>query len=153
MQRRTARIAAVLAGALLVGGTTLALAVTPQQIIADRRAGYKHMGEDFKAMKKAIDAGADIQPLAPKAADIISWSKQIPTMFPPGTETGGGTHAKPAVWSNRADFDKRAVDLQQAAEKLQQAAQSGDKAAFTAQWKATAKVCGACHESYRAKLS
>ena len=153
MRRRTMQVAAVLTGGLVLGGTVLALAATPAQIIADRRAGYKHMGENFKAMKEAIDAGADVQPLAAKAAEIIAWSKRIPTMFPPGTETGGGTHARPAVWSDRAGFEKHAAELQQAAEQLQQAAQSGNKAAFAAQWKATAKVCGGCHETYRYKLS
>jgi cytochrome c556 len=153
MKRTVVGFAAVLAGGLVLGGTVLALAAGPEQIIAERRAGYKHMGENFKAMKQAVDSGADVQPLAAKAAEIVAWAKRIPTMFPPGTETGGGTHAKPAVWSDRADFDKRAAALQAAAEKLEQTAQSGDKAAFAAQFKATAKVCGGCHETYRYKLS
>lgn len=153
MNGRTMRRAAILAVGLALGGATLALAVTPAQVIAARRDGYKHMGQNFKAMKQAIDASADVRPMAPKAAEIVSWAKRIPTMFPPGTETGGGTHAKPAIWSHRADFDKHAADLAQAALKLEQAAQSGDRAAFAAQWKATAHVCGACHHSYRYKLS
>ena len=147
------RMAAMLAGGLLLGGTVLALAATPEQIIAERRAGYKHMGENFKAMKEAIDAGAPVQPLAVKAAEIVTWAKQIPTMFPPGTETGGGTHAKPAVWSDRPGFDEHAQQLQAEAAKLEQAAQSGDRAAFAAQWKATGRVCGECHQTYRYKLS
>ena len=140
-------------GALALLGTAWALAATPEQIIADRRAGYKHMGEDFKAMKQAIDSGADVQPLAAKAAEIVNWAHRIPSVFPPGTETGGGTHALPTVWSDRADFDRRAAKLQEEAEKLEAAAQSGDKAAFAAQFKATAQVCGGCHKTYRAKLS
>ena len=147
------RLTAALTGGLVLAGTIAALAATPSQIIAERRAGYKHMGENFKAMKAAIDAGAPVQPLAPKAAEIVAWAKRIPTMFPPGTETGGGTHAKPAVWTERPGFEKDAATLQQEAGRLEQAAQSGDQAAFAAQWKATAHACGACHETYRYKLS
>ncbi len=111
------------------------------------------MGQNFKAMKDAIDAGAPVAPLAPKAAEIVAWAKRIPTMFPPGTETGGGTHAKPAVWSERGGFEKDAAALQEQAGKLEQAAQSGDKSAFAAQWKASANACGTCHKTYRYKLS
>ena len=153
MRRGTMRMAAVLGGGLLMGGAGLALAVTPAQVIKERRAGFKHMGENFKAMKQAIDAGADVTPMAARAAEIEAWAKKFPGMFPPGTETGGGTHARPAVWSDRPGFEKHNMELQQAAAKLQQAAQSGHKAAFAAQWKATGKVCGGCHETYRYKLS
>ena len=153
MRQATTRLVAMLAGGLVLGGTVLAMAAAPEQIIAERRANYKHMGENFKAMKAAIDAGAPVQPLAPKAAEIVAWAKRIPTMFPPGTETGGGTHAKPAVWTERPGFEKDAAALQAEAGKLEQAAQSGDRAAFAAQWKATAHACGTCHETYRYKLS
>lgn len=147
------RLTAALTGGLVLAGTIAALAATPSQIIAERRAGYKHMGQNFKAMKDAIDAGAPVEPLAAKAAEIVTWAKTIPTMFPPGTETGGGTHAKPAIWTDRAGFDKDAAALQAQAEKLEAVAKSGNKAAFAAQWKATAHACGTCHQTYRYKLS
>ena len=151
MRRSTA--AATMVGALLLGATFVAIAATPEQTIADRRAGYKHMGHNFKAMKEALESGADVKPLAPKAAEIVTWAKEIPTMFPPGTEKGGGTHAKPAVWTDRAEFDKLAEKLLQNAEKLESVAATGDKAAFAAQFKATGAVCGECHKTYRYKLS
>ena len=56
---KAATMACGLAG--LMGAA--ALAATPEQIISQRRAGYKHMGENFKAMKDAIDGGANIKPL------------------------------------------------------------------------------------------
>lgn len=153
MRLGTMRMAAVLAGGLAMGGVTLGLAASPGQIIKERRAGFKHMGDDFKAMKQTIDSGADVKPMAARAADILAWAKKFPGMFPPGTETGEGTHAKPAIWSDRAAFEKINMELQQQAAKLEQAAQSGDKAAFAAQWKATGKVCGECHHTYRSKIS
>lgn len=127
-------------------------AATPDEVIAERRAGYKHIGEVFKAMKEGVDAGADVTPFAAGAGDVVAWAGKIPTLFPPGTETGGGTHALPPVWDDRPGFEKLAGDLKVEAGKLQQVAASGDKAAFAAQFKATGGVCGQCHRTYRAKL-
>jgi cytochrome c556 len=138
---------------LLTAATgAMALAATSGQIISQRRAGYKHMGENFKAMKAALDSGADLKPLASRAGEIVMWAKTIPAMFPPGTETGGGTHAKPAIWTDRPEFDRLATELTTQAEKLQTVAAGGDKAAFAAQFKATGQVCFSCHEKFRYKL-
>lgn len=140
------------AASLAVLAAVSAYAATPDEIIAQRRAGYKHIGEVFKGMKAAVESGADVAPLAAGAGDIVAWAKQIPTMFPPGTETGGGTHALPPVWSDRPGFEALAGKLAVEAGKLQTVAASGDKAAFAAQFKATGAVCGECHRTYRAKL-
>jgi cytochrome c556 len=139
------------AGALSI--VLAAVAATPDEIIADRQAGYKHIGELFKAMKEAIDSGGDVTAFAPKATEIGDWGRKIPTLFPPGTETGHKTHARPEIWSDRAGFDKDAANLSTQADKLSQVAATGDKAAFAAQWKATAQACGTCHHSYRYKIS
>ncbi len=129
-----------------------AYAATPDEIIAERRAGYKHMGEVFKSIKEAVESGADPTPFAADAGEVVAWATKIPTMFPPGTETGGGTHALPPVWDDRPGFDKLSARLKTEAEKLQTVAATGDKAAFAAQFKATGAVCGECHHTYRAKL-
>jgi cytochrome c556 len=143
----------MIVGGLVFGATMVGLAATPEETIKERRAGYKHMGENFKAMKEALESGADVKPLAARAAEIVDWAKQIPTMFPPGTDKGGGTHAKPEVWTERAGFDKLAKQLLENAQKLESVAASGDKGAFAAQFKATGAVCGKCHDTYRYKLS
>jgi cytochrome c556 len=127
-------------------------AATPDQIIAERRDSFKHQGDLFKAMHDGIDSGADVKQFAAGAAYIADWAGKFPAMFPPGTETGGGTHALPAIWQDKAGFDKLAAQLKVEATKLQQVAETGDKAAFAAQFKATGGVCGECHRTYRAKL-
>jgi cytochrome c556 len=127
-------------------------AKSPDEIIAARQAGYKHMGDAFGAMKKAIDAGADVAPLQADAQVVADWARQIPTMFPPGTESGHNTHAKPDIWSNRADFDQRSAALATEADKLVRLAAAADKAGFAEQWKVTGAVCGGCHRSYRSRL-
>jgi cytochrome c556 len=147
---RAGVIAAAMAGA--IGYAAAQTPTTPTEIIAARKAGYKHVGDLFGGMKKGIDAGADVAPFAPQAKEIADWARKVPSLFPPGTETGGETHALPAIWTNKADFDAKAGDLATAADKLSVVAASGDKAAFEAQWKATGGTCGACHREYRARL-
>lgn len=148
----TSRFVALALAGVLAGGAAAALAATPDEIIAERRAGYKHIGDNFKAMKDAVEGGADVAPLAGRAQEVADWAARIPSLFPPGTETGGGTHAKPEIWSDRAGFEAASRDLLAAATKLQKAAASGDKAAFAEQFKATGATCGACHRTYRYKL-
>jgi cytochrome c556 len=143
-------IAATTAGA--VGFAAAQTPTSPTEIIAFRKAGYKHVGDLFGGMKKGIDAGADVKPFAAQATEIADFAKKIPMLFPPGTETGGETHALPAIWANKADFDAKAGDLATEATKLSTVAATGDKAAFEAQWKATGGTCGACHRTYRARL-
>jgi cytochrome c556 len=146
--KRNATAAAMVLG-LAVAGLGIAAAQTPDDIIAQRQAGYKHIGQLFGAMKKGIDARADVTQFAGPAQEIAAWGEKIPTLFPDGTQKGHDTHAKPEIWSDRAEFDQKAKDLVAQAGKLVQAAQSGDKGAFAAQWKATGAACGACHEKFR----
>ena len=155
MRRMQLLVGAGMIAAVAAGGLGYAAAQTPSSpadIIAARKAGYKHIGDLFGDMKKGIDAKADVQPFAPQATEIADWAKKVPSMFPPGTETGGETHALPAIWANKPDFDTKAAALQAAAEKLSTVAATGDKAAFEAQWKVTGGACGACHREYRARL-
>jgi cytochrome c556 len=125
---------------------------SPDAIIAARQAGYKRMGDAFAAMKKVIEAGGDVAPLQASAQVVADWARQIPAMFPPGTETGHNTHARPEIWTNRADFDQRSAALTTEADKLVRLAAAADKAGFAEQWKTTGAVCGGCHRGYRSRL-
>ena len=145
----------ILAAALLcaAGGFGVVRAAdAPDDIIAARQAGYKHIGALFGQMRKGIDSGADVTAFAAPAREIADWGRKIPTLFPPGTETGHGTHARPDIWTDRAGFDKDSAALVTQAEALAQTAASGDKAAFAAQWKVTGGACGACHRAYRSRI-
>lgn len=124
--------------------------MSPQQIVAARQAAFGLSGSVFGGMKGAVDAGADVKPLAGGARNLVRWAKAMPSMFPAGTATPE-SHAKPALWQNRADFEAKAAAYASAAEKLLAAAQANDKAGFADAWKATGGTCGACHTSYRAE--
>jgi cytochrome c556 len=127
------------------------ISVKPEVLIAARQSAYAMSSGTFAGMKDAIKDGEDVKPWADAAADMAEWAGVIPSLFPPGTEKGNDTKAKPAVWSDRAGFIKAAGVYQDAAKKLAAAAKANDKAAFAAAFKETGKACGACHKAYREK--
>ena len=87
------------------------------------------------------------------AKGLAAWGRVIPGMFPDGTQAGHDTHALPAVWTDRAGFEKAAETFWTQADKLAVLAEANDKAGFAAQYTATTQACGACHRNYRAKLN
>ncbi len=147
--------------AMVMGGVALAIglvgmahaadqtAIKSDDVIAARQAGFDLQQGVMAAMKATVDAGGSVKPLTDGAKGLSSWGHVIPTMFPEGTETGHNTKAKKEVWSDRAGFEKDAVNFYQAADKLVTLAEADDKAGFAAQYKEVGGACGACHRAYR----
>ena len=61
------------------------------------------------------------------------------------------TKAREGIWTNKADFDMDAKNLQTAAENLEAAAKTGDKGATLKAAGAVGKACGSCHDEFREK--
>ena len=151
--------AAMLAGATLVAAPLVGIAGAGAQTpaapapgynpILTRQAGYALMGAVAEAMKQGVRSGQSPKQYEDGASAMVDWSHVIPGLFPPGSEKGYDTAALPAIWSDRAGFDKAAAKLTAAATRLQAAAKADDKAAFAADFKATAASCGACHRTYK----
>lgn len=142
--------------ALLGAGTVLSLPATaqttsPADIILIRQAAYALNGGTFAGLKAAVEAKSDVKPLAARADALAKWGRAIPLAFPAGSDTGNPTKALPAIWSDRAGFEKAAANFTEAAEKLSILAKAGDTDGFAAQWKVTGDTCSACHKEYRAK--
>jgi cytochrome c556 len=127
------------------------IAIKPDVLIAARQSAYAMSAGTFGGMKNAIKDGEDVKPWADAADEMADWAGVIPSLFPPGTEKGHDTKAKPAVFSDPAGFAKAAGVYADAAKKLALAAKANDKAAFAVAFKQTAKACGACHKAYREK--
>ncbi|HXW20109.1 MAG TPA: cytochrome c, partial [Roseiarcus sp.] len=73
-----------------------------------------------------------------------------PDLFPDNSKTGEDTHALPAIWENKADFVAHFQKL--GADSTALLASIKDEATFKAEMPGLFKDCGACHETYRAKL-
>ena len=149
-----------LCGALLVlGAAGLAMAqgasvsLPADTIIAARQAGFDLQAGNAGAMKAGIDGGGDVKRFTDAAKALSSWGHVIPSMFPDGTQAGHDTHALPAVWSDRAGFEKAAENFWTQADKLAVLAEANDKAGFATQYTATTQACGACHRNFRQRLN
>ena len=154
MRKRAGLFAALLvlgaAGAMAQGA---AVSVPADTIIGARQAGFDLQAGNVTGMKAAIDAGTDVKGFRDAAKALSNWGHTIPLMFPDGTQTGHDTHALPAVWSDRAGFEKAAENFWTQADKLATLAEANDKAGFAAQYTATTQACGACHRNYRQRLN
>ena len=64
----------------------------------------------------------------------------------------GTTRAKPEIWKNKADFQKKMDDMKTAISALQVVAAKGsDRKAIAEQVGAVGGTCKACHDEYKSK--
>jgi cytochrome c556 len=133
---------------LLTSGLQGTQADSPEDLIVARKAGMEAQSAQLAAITQAIIVNADIKQFAATGEAIAAWSKDIVDQFPPGTD-GHGSEARPAVWSDRAGFEKAAAKLGDAAQVMANAAASGDQADFTRAYRGTLLACAACHVIYR----
>jgi cytochrome c556 len=135
---------------LTLGAATLAgTAFAQSDVIAQRRTGMKRMAEHMQAMRAVAQGGGDVRAQVPRVEDMIAWYRAEPALFPPGSD-GGDTRALPAVWSNRAEFDRLHVEIAERLQALRGAAQAGDAAAFASAFQQVGAACSGCHRTYRA---
>jgi cytochrome c556 len=143
------RLAGLAALTCCVAGVAIARADI--DIIAVRKAGMDLQGAALGAVKAAVGAGVDVKNFASAGSAMSAWAKQIPSIFPAGTDKGDDTKALPTIWSDSAGYTKAAAALGTAADKLTAAAKANDKDAFAAAFKEVGEACGGCHKTYRAK--
>lgn len=151
MNRHVYRSIALAVG-LIVGAAGVAAAQGIADAITTRQAGFKAIGAATGAVKKALDEGAALAPLAARAQEIADYGKRIPGLFPVGSGAASGvkTRALPSIWENKSDFDANAGILSREADKLVAALKANDPAAAKAAFAATTGQCGVCHRAYRA---
>jgi cytochrome c556 len=117
--------------------------------VAQRRDEMKRLGVHLEAIKKLLDAGESVAPVAARAEEMRGYFATLPPLFPPGSTEG--SKALPAVWSDRAGFEQAAATATEAAAKLATAAGAGDASATATAFREVAGSCGGCHRSYRGR--
>jgi cytochrome c556 len=155
----------IIASALAASALTIALAwgaasVSAQDKLAavmDRRDTMKAQGKALEAIKGYIDGKADQADATKSADDLVKLSASLPTKFPEGTSADdfpGKSGAKPIIWTDWNKFLEGQKTMASLAEKLDAAVKSGNKTAVADGFAAIGKDgCGACHTTYRLKLS
>jgi cytochrome c556 len=82
------------------------------------------------------------------ARDIATLAGMLPEGFIPNSAVEGSA-ALPEVWTNMADFQQKAADLQNAAQALADAAAASGFEASKGLVQAVSGGCGGCHRPYR----
>ncbi len=124
----------------------------PQDAIKYRQAAFTIMATHFGRVGAMVSGKA---PWDAKAAqDNIKTAVAVHNLafagFVPGSDQGA-TKAKPEVWSNSADFEKKRAAMSEAMTKLGSAGQNGNQDAIKTAFGAVGQACKACHDDYRAK--
>lgn len=133
------------------------MAMDPAKAVADRQALMKDNGKQWGTINDFIEKDVGT------AADVETAAKMLQAnagkinqdLFPAGTSADdmpGKSYAKAAIWTEWANFEKAAYNLEEHAEQLAEVAKGGDKAAIKASFEALgSEGCGGCHKPYKMK--
>ena len=127
----------------------VAVAAEPEDIIKYRSAAMKANGAHMAAAGAIIGGKVDYQKqLADHARALAAINKDIVALFPKDTDYGD-TKALDAVWTNSAEFQKRARDTAQKADAFAKAVAANDTKNTGARFKELSDSCKACHKDFR----
>jgi cytochrome c556 len=135
-----------------VAGAALAQ-MKPDVLVKQRQSAMTLIGKYWGPI-----AGMASGKVTPYNADVISRNAtylenlaQMPWDGFHADTKGEKSRALPEVYSQKAKFDELATRLQTETAKLGELARAKDEAGVKQQFAAVGKVCGACHEGFRAK--
>ncbi|PWW02171.1 cytochrome c556 [Hoeflea marina] len=133
-----------------LAAATFAHAADEPQVV--RQEMMKKIGGATGAMAKMVKGETPYDQAAAIAAlqTIADTITLFPEQFPEGSETGMESEAAPAIWTNKADFEAKAMKLHADAEAAI-AANPADVDALKAVFGPLTQNCGSCHETYRLK--
>jgi cytochrome c556 len=139
----------ILVGLLIVG---IGSAFAQNDPIHQREQLMKTMGSDWYGdVGKMMKGSEPYDQAKVKAAldQMVLASKTMPALFPDSAKTGEDTHALPAIWEKKADFNARWTKIGIEAS----AAQSKivDLASLKEAQPNLNKNCNECHTQFRAK--
>lgn len=127
--------------------------VKPDDAIRYRSSAYQVLVWNWAPMGAMVRGRVpfDAQEFGRRADRVQLISTMLLEGFPPGTEKGSlKTEAKPEIWRNYADFEKKMKDFETAAAQLATIAKGSDEAAIKAQFAKASETCKACHDLYKA---
>ncbi|HYA39535.1 MAG TPA: cytochrome c [Candidatus Methylomirabilis sp.] len=143
---------------VLAIGTVLAIltpvllhAAEPEDIIKYRKNMMKAIGAHMAAAGAIIQGKVDYKSQLSEhtnAVQALTWD--IPGLFPKDSDFGD-TQAKDEVWSNRAEFEKRAQTVKVRAEAFAKAVKTGNPQIIATDFKQLGEGCKSCHDDFRKK--
>lgn len=148
-------LASLAAAAVLIALSAPASAqfAKPEDAIHYRQGALTVMGTHFGRLGEMVKGKV---PFDAKAAQdnaaIVAEMARLPwAAFGPGTNKGGNTKAKPAIWTENAKFKEGSDKLIAETDKLVAASKTGNLDALKTSFAATADTCKSCHDSFKNK--
>ena len=125
----------------------------PEDAIKYRQSALFVMGQHFGRVGAMANGRVPFDAkVAAENAEIVADMAKLPWVgFGPGTDKGGNTKAKPAIWTENDKFKAGANKMQEEVAKLNTAAKTGNLDQIKAAFGEAAKTCKACHDDYREK--
>lgn len=121
----------------------------PENIIKFRQAVMKANGAHMAAAGAIVQGKVEYKDrLGDHAKALEAFTKNIPALFPKGSDFGADTKALDAVWQKPAEFEKLSKDTQTKAANFAKAVAAKD-ANLGPKFKELADSCKACHKDYR----
>jgi cytochrome c556 len=156
-QRRMAAVGAAAVSAVTIGTVGLSgdafaqAAPTAEQAIKYRQSVYKVLLWNFGPMAAVAQGKApyNAQEFTRRAERVALLAPMLIEGYPPGSDTGATTRAKPEIWQNMAEFRELMSTMEGKASDLAAAARTGDEAKAKAAFGQLGAACKACHDKYR----
>ena len=125
--------------------------IKPERAIEYRQGIYHAMNWNFGPMNAMVRGKIpwNQADFSKRAQRIAFYSQQLLEGFPPGSDTGAKTRAKPEIWQHFDDFTTKMHNFENAAANMAKVTQGSDQAASKQAFIDTAKACKACHDKYR----
>ncbi|HEY9012301.1 MAG TPA: cytochrome c [Devosia sp.] len=142
-KRMRGRLVATTVLIVAVGGGSLAA----DDPVAQRRAWMRDNAKAERTANSAILGKFQPDKVTAAMQKIETNMATFVTLFPSGSETGGETHADPAIWERPEEFRAMSDLLVEQAKAASIAAATGQDA-FALAWTDTAAVCAACHATF-----
>jgi cytochrome c556 len=126
------------------------MAIAAEDPIKERRQLMKDNGDAAKLLTAMLkgEKPYDAKEAQTSIKSINTSIAKFVTLFPNGTETGGDTAAKPEIWTDKAEFESIAKQLDAVTGKAAAAAPGGLDSFKTAMGE-VGKTCKSCHEKFR----
>ena len=148
-------LASLAAAAVLIALSAPASAqfAKPEDAIHYRQGALTVMGAHFGRLGEMVKGKVpfDAKAAQDNAAIVAEMAKLPWAAFGPGTNKGGNTKAKPAIWTEQAKFKEGSDKLIVDTEKLAAASKTGNLDALKTAFLSTADTCKSCHDSFRNK--
>lgn len=138
--------------AVLSVGRVAAAEPGADDLVKYRKAVMKSQREHLAAATAIVQNKVQYpKHLADHVQSLAATTAVTVELFPKGSD-GGDTGALGAVWSDAAEFQKRADDNQRKAAALAKAVAAGDTDSYAARLKDLQESCKACHKDFRREV-